>query len=835
MPEISPSVKTINQFLDLANTDNIVRVRDNGTVSVRSSAWNRIISFFSGAKTRIENQRTAEAFKNSLLAVANNHAYSRGKEGYHSKDIFYHFVGLDLGSNIRSEVVQSVLNSGILAEESTGTKPLTGRKIQEVIAHISRSGAQAAATKRQEMFSRVEQGVGLYQEGRAKFLEAGYDRSKLEGINVDTFDIASLKLRGVSTDLEDLILNIRQDLNTLIEDGESSAARQVFNQLKHAGDLYSQACLFNIELNYHQVFNEQVAPLLDRYEKAIVHLDAITLNFANLNTEQIQARDDLIAIGNEIHRAKGALGNISNGLSRYMNKVPLDDDQRNQWDEVVGKFNAVLDKVKNIASNCAQVEIIKTTPYGNIKSKELRNEETHISPTAIITDAELHSIDAEIAKLEEMQKNGGSTATQTKGILRKAVSTEALDQLKTVKKVRVSNVLTLNRDELDGGSEARKSVQVSPDGNADLLELNEPGDNYGFYNEKGEFVSDTFSNLAKNSRSKLSSRMKQSDAVKAARQNEIDRNAELRRKRRIEAMKSAEQFFPGSERFEVMASNATVTLDEFGHYQQDLFKKLCAERIVDLALTTQAEINEEACAKIAQKAFNYVSKLTAEKAQEANKRLEDIRLEGLNLLTSLTGNPIRGVTSETKPVVDALSNYLQKVSADEPTIDILFGASEIGTDDRDTARRILFDLTVRSLSGSAQDLAYLDILATDSPFRQIFLATAAHTNNPENRNNPYLSLASSEVIKSLNNIVRQLSNEVGISTEEFNQLVADPLDLTTDKARFEGFVNGGVAQEALDLSQVKNEMSARELFTGMIPYLQNRAEKIKSIVETNSD
>lgn len=93
--QFANAARTVNQFVNLAGRDDALEIRSNGNVTTkRNSIWNRLISYFrSNSSIQHSNQRTAELFKEKLLAVAGTFEYKSGNENYHPQDIFHHFAG----------------------------------------------------------------------------------------------------------------------------------------------------------------------------------------------------------------------------------------------------------------------------------------------------------------------------------------------------------------------------------------------------------------------------------------------------------------------------------------------------------------------------------------------------------------------------------------------------------------------------------------------------------------------------------------------------------------------------------------------------------------------
>lgn len=423
--QLSNDIHTVNQFIDMAGKDHILSAQNNGKVSVRNSLWNRFISFISPHLAKRENQRTAQVFKEKLLAVAGAFEYQKGRNGYHAEDIFYHFSGFE--ERDRKSAVETILNSGILNEEFAGTKALTGRKVQEVLEQIDSKGLEFATQKRSEIFTQVREGLDLYRASRASFQAADFNPNKLEGSDLDALLGSIQGLHNMSLKIKSVIDNIRQDLQTANELEDVELSLHLFRELKLAQALSSESDLFDVEVKASKIVRKYFDPHMAKFEEAIEHIDAITLNFANLNDEEIKARDDLISLVNKFDTAIGRLSNLLESANTHIDQGDeYNHDQLQKWLEFRSNIQEKIDHIKAIRARAVHAGVTTLTPLGNIKRIDARNEETHIAPTSIVTKEELDGIAKEIARLEEAQKNPSVAAPQTKGILKRRVSPEAI-------------------------------------------------------------------------------------------------------------------------------------------------------------------------------------------------------------------------------------------------------------------------------------------------------------------------------------------------------------------------------------------------------------------------
>lgn len=505
-PNLANAISTVNQFIDIAGQDRILKTRDDGIVSTRNSIWNRIVSIFRPNTTQRINQRTAQTFKDKLLTVAQAFEYSKGHEGYHSKDIFYHFAGFETSQ--RKQAIESVLDSGILNEELAGNTPLTGRKVQEVLAQIDARGLEFATNKRLDLFTKIEGGLASYRESREAFKEAFFDPTKLNPDEETDFHFAEQNLRTAGNQIESVIDNIRQDLETANEAEDVELSIHLFRELKRAQALKSETDLFNAEKRVYRLIDEKVNPLVAQFEAAIPHIEAIQFNFANLTEEQIKARDDLIALVEQLNLPLERLGNsVRTANIHIANGSEYNSEQLKQWQDFLADVQSKIDDVNSAKFRASQAAIIKTSSKnGAIKSINVRSEETHIVPTDIVTKEELNAIEEEILRLEtkiaEKSKNPGISEPPLQSALKKRVSSEAITQIREgKKKVSFSNKLTIARGEFEGAQEIRKSVPKNKDDDEDLSELNEPDDEFGVFDPATNSIQRmTFSDSVKTSR-----------------------------------------------------------------------------------------------------------------------------------------------------------------------------------------------------------------------------------------------------------------------------------------------------------------------------------------------
>jgi hypothetical protein len=825
-------VNKANQFIDLAGADNIVSLKDNGQVGTRSSVWNRVISWFSTSKTREKNQRTAEAFKESLLGAASEFDYKRGNEAYHSKDIFYHFAGAY--TSTRREVLQSVFDSGILNEELAGAKPLTGRKIQEVITRINSQASDHIVQKRNDLFRRVEEGLGVYKESEAKFIEGNYDREKLEGINQFAYDTAVADFRFAEDDFRAVITNLRQDFETSIELGDTEAAKHILGEITKAGRLQSEVDLFTAEDKYHNQFKNQVANLEQRFNKLAPHIEAIQFNFANLTQEQLKARDDLNQIAAEAKElGKKTYRAVTNAKDHLAGNL-LDEEQYGKWQAIFNRAEQIDDTVSRIYS-AADVAVLKRGHKdGGKPQPRVRNEETHISPTAIVTKEEISSLEAEIARRADAAVNGGANLNAKKGILKNRVSQSALDQVKQGKSVSVSR--TLNVSYAGNDKEARlsrESHEPTKTANDDISEIDEPNDLTGIYDPKTRTLRrDTFSNLGVKERVSQSQQQKTANLAKALETGTQERNLIEFQSQLAKAKEAANTYIEGSDQYDPLkfvniANKRKVDLAKVTPEQKQYFSTLLSLRLADLATDNDGkEFTADEIESIAGKALRYAATLSPAEIAASQARFDDLKNAGLTLLTSASGQELRAISQTPKNISIALSEYLLKSNTEAVSKDLLLGgSSEFGAQDAALIQRISINLALHDLRADARQLLFSDIAANNSPFRSGYLAAAALINNPATREDLGAISASNELFTAFSNLVLQVGLSAGADVSDLNNFIG-AFNNVSDRIQYQDIGNGTVNAEALQFAGLDSDQATKDLFNVLDGYVGVRGEQI---------
>ena len=829
------AVNHANQFIELAGANSIVRLKDNGEIGTRSNAWNRLVSTFSSTKTRETNRRTAEAFKASLLGAAGEYEYKAGNEAYHPKDIFYHFVGL--GSSKRQELIQEVFNSGILNEELSGAKPLTGRKIQEVIAHLSEKGSSHIVEKRNELFHRIEEGLGVYKESEAKFIEGNYKRDNLQGIVQMAFDITVDRFRFAERELDGVIANMRQDFNTCIEIGDTDAAKHILGEIAKAGRLQSEIALFDAERRIQENYKDQVANLEQRFNKVSPHLEAIEFHFADLNEEQIQARDELIKIAKESKDISRELVRVIRNAKEHLGGELLDEEQYTKWQDLNDRVEQLDDLNGRIyaASDAAQLK--RGHKEGGEPQPRFRNEETHINPIAIVTKSELSSLEAEIARRAEASANGGAGLNAKKSALKSRVSQSAIDQVRQGKSVTISGTIKLDSAENDKAAKAsRESHAPSNSTNDDISQLNDEGAKTGIYDPKTRTIKEApFSTLGKKNRVSLDDGQKAANVARALgtvpqEQNVIAFEAQLAR-----ARDAGNVYLEGTEQYNPLkladiANKRKVDLTKVTPEQKQFFSTLLSLRLADLATDNDGkEFTADEIESIAGKALRYAATLSPAEIAASQARFEDLKNAGLTLLTSASGQELRAISQAPKNISIALSEYLLKASDEGISKDFLLGGgSEYGGQDAATIQRLSINLAALSLRSDARQLVFSDIIASNSPYRSGYLAAAALTNNAANRENIAATSASSELFTAFGNLAVQLGTAAGVPIEDLNQLI-NSFNNASDRLQYQDLIDGSVNSEALRFAGLDSDQAAKDMFNVLDGYVGVRGERIAAV------
>ena len=826
------AVNKTNQFIELAGANQVVRLKNNGEIGTRSTAWNRLVSVFSSAKTRETNQRTAEAFKESILAAADEHDYAAGNEAYHPKDVFYQFVGL--ASFKRKDLINEVLNSGILNEELAGTRALTGRKIEEVIAQISNKGATHFAEKRDRIFKKAEEGLGLYRESEAKFREANFDRSKLEGINVDAYDETVARFQYVEDELSQLIVNLQQDLDTCIEVNEIDTAKYLLDQIKQAGKYQSQIGLFNAECKYNEKYKTKVENLEKAFEKAAPHLEAITLNFANLNEAQIKARDELVAVAEEAKDLARLISRTTNNVKDHLDGAFLDNDEIAQWQEMNDRFTRILESVDGIYAQSATAQINRGHKSNHKYEAHPRSEESHIAPSAVVKKAEIDTVEAKIARMVDEAANPGKTPTPKKSGLKTRVAQESLDQIKQKKKVGFSSVIELS-DAADGKDvkEVRLGMDPSKTVNDDISEIDNPNDVNGIYDPKTRSIRrDTFSNLGREGRISLSPQQKAAIAAEGLATASQEDGLIAFENRITQAKAVVDSYLVGPEenvplKLIPLAKQRNADLSQFTPEHKKYFANLISLRLTDLATYDDGkQFTPDEIESVVGKALRYVCSLSPAEVAASQARSEDLKNAGLTLLTSASGQELMAISAAPKNISIALSEYLLKSSAEGVAKDFLLGGgSEYGGQDAATIQRLSINQAILSLRPDARQLVFSDIKASNSPYRAGYLAAAALTNNPENRENIAATSATSELFTAFGNLAVQIGTAAGAPITELNQLI-DSFNNVSDRVQYADITNGSVNAEALTFAGLDNDQAAKDMFNVLDGYIGVRSEQI---------
>jgi hypothetical protein len=134
-----PGVDRINSlkiadFNRVAESDQAINLSNDGTVIAKSSFASKVAAFFKPEKARRDNQQATASFVASITRTLTQGSQS----GIFSK------VGA-LSPDQKEAIVANLLNfrdasgKGILDDQLKGAKPLTGRKVAQVIALVNQS------------------------------------------------------------------------------------------------------------------------------------------------------------------------------------------------------------------------------------------------------------------------------------------------------------------------------------------------------------------------------------------------------------------------------------------------------------------------------------------------------------------------------------------------------------------------------------------------------------------------------------------------------------------------------------------------------------------------
>jgi hypothetical protein len=127
----------ISDFNRVAESNEAVKLKSDGTVIAKSSFASKVVAFFKPEKARRENQQTTATFVASITRTLTAGTQS----GIFSK------LGA-LSSEQKEAIVANLLNykdasgKGILDDQLKGAKPLTGRKVAQVINLVTQQAGQ---------------------------------------------------------------------------------------------------------------------------------------------------------------------------------------------------------------------------------------------------------------------------------------------------------------------------------------------------------------------------------------------------------------------------------------------------------------------------------------------------------------------------------------------------------------------------------------------------------------------------------------------------------------------------------------------------------------------
>jgi len=834
------AVNKTNQFIDLAGVDQVVRVKDNGQIATHSNIWNRIVSLFRGNNTQRANQRTAEVFKESLLEAAGEYDYKSGTEAYHPNDIFYQFVGLSAFR--RRELITEVLNSGILNEELAGNRALTGRKIQEVISQVSNKGATHFAQEKERLFRQAEEGLGLYRESEAKFREGNFDRSKLEGINIFAYDETVARFQYVEDELKQLIINLQQDLDTSIEVNDIPTAQFLLDQIKQAGKYQSQIALFNAECKYNAQYRTRVENLEKAYAKASPHLEQVTLNFANLNEAQIQARDELIAISEEATQLASLVNRSTKNVKEHLDGAFLDNEEIAQWQEMNDRFERMQEAVAAIAANTSTVQIKMGHKSNHRNEPHLRSEDSHLNPSAIIKKAEIDTVEAKLVRMAEEAANTRPASTPKKSALKTRVAQESLDQIKQKKKVGFSSALEVGQAGGDEHTlEIRRGVERSQTINEDISSIDDADDVTGIYDQNTRTIRrDTFSNLGRNERISLTPEEKAAVTAAGLRTAAQEDSLNLFESRLAEAQKAAQPYLENSEDYNplklvVLANKRNTDLSKLTPDHKQYFADLLSLRLNDLATHHNgSRFTPDEIESVIGKALRYVCTLSPAEVTASQARLADLKNAGLTLLASASGQELRGINANPKNISIAFIEFLDETTTEAVAKDILLGGnSEYGGQDAILIQRTALSLAIHSLKPSDRQLVFSDIVANNSPYRSAFLIATTLGNHPGlvdptglGVNAGHIS-AVAELQGVFGNFVEILGASAGKPASEASD-IESAFNRAADQIAYTDLQSGSVKPDILELTKLDSDQTAKDMFNILDTFIGVRAEQMRA-------
>jgi hypothetical protein len=558
----------------------------------------------------------------------------------------------------------------------------------------------------------------------------------------------------------------------------------------------------------------------EKYHSAIHHIDAIMFNFANLTPEQKQAQIDLQRVTLELTEQLGYLGNsIRTATTNLKEGGIYNPEIIKEWEALKELCKNSIAEAKSTIAHSSQASIIKTTTVGGqIKSIEPRSEETHIAPDLIISNDVMDGLEKQIARLEESHIRGGNLGEPKKSALKNNIASGALNQIRQGSHIQFSKTISLSREELDGAKDLRKSVSKNQNPDADLNELDEPGDSFGVYDEASNSIQpDKLSHLAH------SKRLKSSDPSKVDKANQ-ELGDYLTFQNTVKAVNQfVSQYSIGSDFIRAYLQEQNIDASKFSPAHEELYQTILYYQTKALATDNKEEFNERGVQKISKRILSHLAKLSEGQIQNSIKRLSELRDAGKAVLASITNGEIKELEGKRQDLGTAITQYVEKVNALEVLDVLVIHKSDelVGGDDRGQAKIAAADIAFSGIKGASLDLLFNDALKADSPLHAAYLAVGAHDKNPAIENNDALNATVLELTQGLNLIIQQIGLSSGLSIATIDKAVGS-LVKNFKEGRFEQFANP--TQDTPTIAQ--------KIFNSLTPYIEQRAKIIQQRAES---
>jgi anti-sigma28 factor (negative regulator of flagellin synthesis) len=229
----------ISDFNRVAESSQALKLTSDGTVIAKSSFANKLLSLIKPEKTRKDNQQTTATFVASITRTLN--------QGTNS-GIFSRLGGV--APEQKEAIIAKLLNykdasgKGILDDQLTGAKPLTGRKVSQVLQFVKQeAGKLATEAELNVIKNEIDEQVSiandlLPQADRLRFgkLKLSENAKEIEG------SIASV-IKDIAGNLDKLqreVGNLTKQLKQTEAGPEADALNEKITELKEyikSGDL----------------------------------------------------------------------------------------------------------------------------------------------------------------------------------------------------------------------------------------------------------------------------------------------------------------------------------------------------------------------------------------------------------------------------------------------------------------------------------------------------------------------------------------------------------------------------------------------------------------------